>query len=104
MGHLLSLLGNLSGFTALALSMSKHQKQMPGGALSPPMRLLLRSTGWLLLALAYGGAVYSLGWAFGSVAWFGHLSVAAGCLFIYLAFFKHWRAKEQSPKPGRLCY
>jgi hypothetical protein len=99
MGHLLPLLGNLLGFIAFALSMSKHQKQILALTLSARMRLLLRSTGWLLLALAYGCAVYSLGWAFGSVAWFGHLSVAAGCLFIYLAFFNHWRANKQSPKP-----
>lgn len=87
MGHLLPLLGNLFGFIALALSMSKQQKRIPGGPLSPRMRLLFRLTGWLLLALAYGYAVYSLGWAFGSVAWFGHLSLAAGCLYIYLVFF-----------------
>lgn len=94
MGHLLPLAGNLLGFTALALSMSKHQKQILARTLSARTGLLLRLMGWLLLALAYGWAVYWLGWAFGSVAWFGHLSVAAGCLYVYLVFFNHWRATE----------
>ena len=71
----------LSGFTGIALAVERQQEELFGRALSAAATRLLRVAGWIGLALAFAVAVRAQGWAFGGVAWFGHLSLAAGCVF-----------------------
>lgn len=71
----------LTGFTGIALAVERQQEELFGRALPAAVTRLLRIAGWIGLALAFAAAVRAQGWAFGSVAWFGHLSLAAGCVF-----------------------
>lgn len=71
----------LAGFTGIALAVERQQEELFGRALSASSTRLLRMAGWAGLLLAFAVAVRAQGWAFGSVAWFGHLSLAAGCVF-----------------------
>ena len=71
----------LAGFTGIALAVERQQEDLCGRALSASSTRLLRMAGWAGLLLAFAVAVRAQGWAFGSVAWFGHLSLAAGCVF-----------------------
>ena len=71
----------LAGFTGIALAVERQQEELFGRALSASATRLLRIAGWTGLLMAFAVAVRAQGWAFGSVAWFGHLSLAAGCVF-----------------------
>lgn len=65
------------GFTALALSMHKHHRDVFG---VPPMRarsLPLRIAGWALLGLSLAPCVARSGWSVGLVLWCGLLTTAA---------------------------
>lgn len=84
MNHLLTLLVCLCGFVSICLSMHRHQENLLGNPLSASQCLMLRLTGWLLLAIAYGIAIRGFGWGIGSVAWIGHLGAAAGVVIVSL--------------------
>lgn len=84
MHHLLTLIAALGGFVSIGLSMHRHQEHLLGRLLSERQNLVLRLTGWLLLAIAYGVAVRGFGWGIGSVAWFGHLGAGAGVVMLGL--------------------
>ena len=71
----------LAGFTCIALAVERQQEELLGHALSAAATRYLRIAGWTGLLMAFAVAVRAQGWAFGSVAWFGHLSLAAGCVF-----------------------
>jgi len=84
MNHLLTFLVSLCGFVSICLSMHRHQENLLGDPLPANQSLVLRLTGWLLLAIAYGIAVRGFGWGIGSVTWIGHLGAAAGVVIVSL--------------------
>lgn len=68
--------------TALCVAMPRHYERLAAG---PPPRgaaLTLRLAASLILAVGFGAAVSAFGWAVGSVAWTGALSVAALALVL----------------------
>lgn len=67
----------LSGFVLLLLAMPRHQQDWLRRKLAARITTTLRWSGFGALALAFIVAGLGLGWAYGSVAWFGWLSVAA---------------------------
>ncbi|MGJ7579414.1 DUF3325 domain-containing protein [Variovorax sp. RHLX14] len=71
----------LGAFAGIALAVERQQEELFGRALSIATTRLLRIAGWTGLMLAFAVAVRAQGWAFGGVAWVGHLSLAAGCVF-----------------------
>ncbi len=80
--NLIILLLSLVGFTALALGMDKHWKQVSRSAPSPQRRKLLRTSGWTLLTAALALCFMHWGDSIGPVAWLGGLSVA-GLLLVF---------------------
>ena len=80
-GHALVFALCLAGFAGIALAVERQQEELFGHALSVATTRVSRVAGWIGLLFAFAVAVRSQGWAFGSVAWFGHLSLAAGCVF-----------------------
>ncbi len=69
-----------TGFTALCLSMEKHQMDLHGAARAGSRRMRAwRGLGWTLLAATLLIAARADGWARGPVAWLGALT-AAGLL------------------------
>ncbi len=84
MNHLGPLLLSLPAFGLLALAMIRHQEDLLGRALSPRQSRVLRGIGWLLLSLALALAIDAQGLALGLVSWAGHLSLAAGLVFLGL--------------------
>lgn len=72
----------LLGFALLLLAMARHQQDWLRRKLAPRTGRLLRWSGFASLALAFIVAGLGLGWAYGAVAWFGWLSVAAVLVLI----------------------
>ncbi|WP_295471392.1 DUF3325 domain-containing protein [uncultured Pseudomonas sp.] len=72
-----------SGFTALCLSMERHYADLLGGKPGTRRCLLLRSAGWLLLALSLCGAVATRGVTMGLVEWAAVL-MGSGVLLVFL--------------------
>ncbi|MBN7796122.1 DUF3325 domain-containing protein [Parahaliea mediterranea] len=77
----------LLGFLALALAMSRHAKQVLGGALPAPRRRALRAGGWLLLVFALALCIRRPHWDVGLVAWLGWLSVAGVAVAFSLPYW-----------------
>ena len=75
--HLAIAAPALLGFALLLVAMARHQQDWLRRKLSPRLRTLLRWSGLCALALSFIVAGLGMGWAYGSVAWFGWLSVAA---------------------------
>ncbi len=74
---LLSIGLSFSAFTALSLSMDKHQQELHGKAQASPARMRgWYALGWLLLCAAFALCVWNHGWALGPVVWLGALTVA----------------------------
>lgn len=67
----------LGGFILLLSAMVRHQQDWLRRKLSLARSITLRRCGFLSLALAYGVAGMDLGLAYGTVVWFGWLTVAA---------------------------
>jgi hypothetical protein len=75
--HATTFLLSLTGFVLLLLAMPRHQQDWFCRKLSPARSRVLRLTGFAALALTFVVAGAGLGWAYGAVAWFGWLTVAA---------------------------
>ena len=74
---LLALTLSFSAFTALSLSMERHQYDLHGkAAASPARRTQWRVLGWALLAVAFALCVADHGWAMGPVLWLGAMTLA----------------------------
>ncbi|WP_332740385.1 DUF3325 family protein [Hydrogenophaga sp.] len=93
MTHLLTLLGCLIGFAAIAMGMTRHQTQVLG-------RPLPRTTGkWLFvigaawLAAAWGLACWCWGAGLGSVGFSAHTMLAAGLVHRGLSVGR-WRVTK----------
>lgn len=67
----------LAGFGFLLMAMPRHQQDWLKRKLSQAHAHSLRLSGLVMLAAAYGVSGRGLGWAYGTVAWFGWLTVAA---------------------------
>ncbi|WP_353075031.1 DUF3325 domain-containing protein [Stenotrophomonas sepilia] len=78
---LLALALSFSAFTALSLSMEKHQHDLHGkAAAAPARRVQWRVLGWALLAAAFALCVADHGWAMGPVLWLGAMTLAGVAL------------------------
>jgi len=77
MTHLLTLILCLAGFVLLLLAMARHQQDWLRRKLPAAISRRLRGGGFLLLALAFIACGSGLGWAYGTVAWCGWMTVAA---------------------------
>lgn len=74
---LLALALSFSAFTALSLSMEKHQHDLHGkAAAAPARRMQWRVLGWALLAAAFALCAADHGWAMGPVLWLGAMTLA----------------------------
>lgn len=93
LGHLLAVVIAIGAFVALALGMKRHQRDLAGGPLGPARSRLARTTGWLLLALAWGVEAALCGPALGTLAWIGEISLAAWIAVGTLT----WRATRKAP-------
>lgn len=94
--HLAVLLFAFAGFTAICVSMAKHQPETLGRKLSPRDQLGVRAGGWAALTGAYLCAVAARGWRFGSVEWCFAIIVAA---LLLVALILPYRPKL-APRAG----
>ncbi|MFT4053381.1 MAG: DUF3325 domain-containing protein [Novosphingobium sp.] len=78
--HLAIAAPALLGFALLLLAMTRHQQDWLKRKLSPRLSRALRWSGLGMLVLAFVVAGLGMGWAYGSVVWFGWLSVAAALM------------------------
>lgn len=78
---LLALALSFSAFTALSLSMERHQHDLHGkAAAAPARRIQWRVLGWALLTAAFALCVADHGWAMGPVLWLGAMTLAGVAL------------------------
>lgn len=75
--HAAIFLPSLAAFALLLLAMARHQQDWLHRKLSPALGRTLRLSGFTALALAFIIAGTGLGWAYGALAWFGWMTVAA---------------------------
>ncbi len=87
MSHLLSILLSLAGFCTLALSMTRHQRELVGRTLAKSQAQAARYLGAILLVAAFAVDVIAFGGGYGTVAWCAHLSIGAWLTIALL----HWR-------------
>lgn len=85
-----ALLTAFAGFGALALSMSRHARDLFGKAPKRRTAWSLRIFGAVSLCAAYAFCVAAWGVSIGPVAWFGMLTAAALTNAVVLAF-PSWR-------------
>lgn len=82
---LLALALSFSAFTALSLSMERHQHDLHGkAAAAPARRMQWRVLGWALLTAAFALCVADHGWAMGPVLWLGAMTLAGVTLSLGL--------------------
>lgn len=67
---------SLTGFILLLLATARHHESWLGRKLTSPLGRALRLSGFMSLALAFVVAGAGVGWAYGTLAWFGWLTVA----------------------------
>jgi hypothetical protein len=84
----------LVGFACLALSMTRHQSEVLTRPLPLFMSRLLRGFGFFLIAAGLAVAIVGLGDGLGTVAWFGHMTLAAGAIFLALSWQRQWMRKQ----------
>lgn len=77
----------LLGFTALALAMPRHAKQVLGMPLPQAWHRALRAGGWLLLAAALTLGIRQWGIDVGIVAWLGWLSLTGLAVTLSLPYW-----------------
>lgn len=83
--HLLLFFLVAPGFVLLCLARDRHQRDLVGRKLAPRTSQWLRGGGFLCLLLAYAIAGAGLGWARGTLEWFGQLSAGALLTVLCLA-------------------
>jgi hypothetical protein len=84
---------SLAGFFALCLSLPKHQQEVLKRALPRRSVLVLRGSGYGVIALAFVSAIVSRGFGPGLMVFAGLLTVAAATVVGGLA----WRASRAKP-------
>ncbi|MBW7900308.1 MAG: DUF3325 domain-containing protein [Rhodocyclaceae bacterium] len=88
--HLAVLLLSLAGFALLALASEREGKVLLHRQATAMEKHLFRGLGWPLLGLSFGLCLWAWEPNFGTVLWFGWLSVAAVVLVFALAYWP-WR-------------
>lgn len=83
---------SLAGFACLALTREREGATLLGHPPSPGLRQGLHALGWPLLAVALGVCMLNWHASFGTVLWFGWLTVAALGLVFAIAYWP-WRSK-----------
>lgn len=68
---------NMAGFASLLLAMGKHQQDWLGHKLVKARADMLRRAGFIAIGLAFVVSGSGLGWGYGTVAWFGFLTLTA---------------------------
>lgn len=82
--HWFAILLALCGFALLAISMPRHQTDMAGRKLAPAASRRARIGGYALLLAVFLLDGFAFGAAYGAVAWFGHLSIGAWSVVVWL--------------------
>lgn len=77
MTHVLTFTLGLAGFALLLLAMGRHQQDWLRRKLPAPTSRKLRGGGFALLAMAFVVCGSGLGWAYGTLAWCGWLTLAS---------------------------
>ena len=95
--HLLAILLCITGFVALATAMDRHQRDIIGRKLAPDAALRIRSAGGALLIAALAVNMIGLGAAYGTICWFGHLSLGAATVLSWL--IRKAPAQKSKSKP-----
>ncbi|MDR0215855.1 MAG: DUF3325 domain-containing protein [Comamonas sp.] len=75
--HLGILAVSCAGFFALALATERHAEHLLGRLPALRWRMLVRTAGWLLLAVSLAWSIDALGTGIGIALWLGWLSIAA---------------------------
>lgn len=78
MMHAVIFLLALAGFGLLLIAMQRHQQDWFHCKLPPMCGRALRLSGFTVLALAFVLAGNGLGWAYGTVIWFGWVTIGSG--------------------------
>ena len=89
----------LAGLAGLALSMTKHARNVFGRAHKEHTQTIMRMTGWALITASLWPCIAWWGVAIGLVAWFGLATAAALLVAIALSYAPSFGA---SPSGGRL--
>lgn len=90
----LCFLTALAGFALMGLSQTDHHRWALGRAPVRPPARNLRIAGAVLIGASFFPAAAAWGWAFGSVSWFGLLSLAAGILLIIRSYVPSRAARD----------
>lgn len=77
MTHLVVGALTLAGFALLLIAMPRHQQDWLRRKLAGSTSRLLKCAGLAALVLAFAASGRGLGWAYGTVAWCGWLSLSA---------------------------
>ncbi len=85
----------LAGFVLLALASERESKVLLRRPPTARERRLFRWLGWPLLGLSFGFCIWAWKPSFGTVLWFGWLSVAAVALVFGIAYLP-WRELRKS--------
>lgn len=94
--HWLAVLLALAGFALLALSMARHQPDLAGRKLRAAISRYARGGGYAILLAVLLLDWIALGAAYGSIAWFGHLSIGAWGVVAWLCA----RTRRRAPPPS----
>jgi hypothetical protein len=86
-----------AGFTALALAMDRHHRQVWRRTASGRTRILLRAAGILGLGLSLATCIVQSGWSVGLVLWLGVLTAATLAVVVGLAW---WLSRGSSEELG----
>lgn len=81
----------LIGFGAACLASPRQRERLFGRTIQVGAQVSLRLVACASFCAALVYAVHEAGWSFGPVIWFGHLSLAAGVVFITLILFDRLR-------------
>lgn len=87
------------GFTALALSMDRHHRDVFSVLPTPWRRRVLRAAGWVALLASVSCSIFSWGLAYGVITGFGVLAAGAAPPLFWLSYRTAPRAR---PSPGAL--
>lgn len=91
---------SLPGFTALALTMRRHHRDMFDATASSARMLWLHSIGWLLLAASVLCAVFdNAGVGIGLTLWFGMAPVTAMLVALGLTYLPSLRRVRSGSQP-----
>lgn len=90
MTTLLAFIPAVLGLSLLALSMSRHHRDLLGKQPSRITTLVLRLAGWMSVAISLVAAIVIEGAVTGTVLWIGILTVAAQVVALLLTYRDRW--------------